>query len=407
MPHSKQITLHEDALLPGLRHRWRTLIGLGVVGILAAAVVTGYARRPGAAALWGGLALTVWLYQGVFVWNRLGRNHRRDETTLLADFGPGTSLTFLRGWLLACLAGFLLILRPAGDLGWLPAVTYVLADVADYLDGYLARISNHSTLLGEALDIEFDALGLLIAVALAIHYSVLPVWYLPVGLARYAFLFGLWLRERTRRPIFPLPPSDARRPLAGLQMGMLSVVLVPILRPPVTSLAGLVFGIPLLAGFARDWFVVSGVIDPASEGYQELRRVLKRILLRWLPVPLRLIAFVQVILLTRPRILVVSGAAGAMPIAGPEPMSAASTVVRLAEITAAVAIALGVAPRVSACVVLGTLVVHAAGSDVSPAMLAALLATIGVLILGSGALSVWQPEPRWLGRRAGEKTVVS
>jgi CDP-diacylglycerol--glycerol-3-phosphate 3-phosphatidyltransferase len=407
MPHSKQITLNEDALLHRLRRRWRTLITLGVVGILAAAVVTWFARRPGAAALWGGLALIVWLYQGVFVWHRLERNHRPDEITLLGDFGPGTSLTFLRGWLLACLAGFLLILRPAGGLGWLPAVTYVLADVADYLDGYLARVSNHATLLGEALDIEFDALGLLIAVALAIHYSVLPVWYLPVGLARYAFLFGLWLRERTRRAVFPLPPSESRRPLAGLQMGMLSVMLIPILRPPVTSLAGPLFGIPLLAGFARDWFVVSGVVDPASEGYQRLRYVLRLILLRWLPIPLRLIAFVQVALLTRPWILVASGAAGAMPITGPESMSATSTVVRLAEITAAVAIALGVAPRVSACVVLGTLVVRAAGGDLSPAMLTALLATVGVLILGSGALSIWQPEPRWLGRRAGEKTVDS
>jgi CDP-diacylglycerol--glycerol-3-phosphate 3-phosphatidyltransferase len=349
----------------------------------------------------------VWLYQGIFVWNRLERNHRRDETTLLGDFGPGTSLTFLRGWLLACLAGFLLILRPAGGLGWLPAVTYVLAGVADYLDGYLARISNHATLLGEALDIEFDALGLLIAVALTIHYSVLPVWYLPVGIARYAFLFGLWLRQRTRRPVFPLPPSDSRRPLAGLQMGMLSVMLIPILGPPMTSLAGPLFGIPLLAGFARDWCVVSGVIDPASEGYQELRRVLRLILLRWLPVPLRLIAFLQVILLTRPGILVASGAAGALPIAGPEPMSAASTVLRLAEITAAAAIALGVVPRVSACVVLGTLIVRAAGGDVSPEMLTALLATIGILILGSGALSIWQLEPRWLGRRAGEKAVDS
>jgi len=397
--------LNEDALLHRLRRRWRTLTGLGVVGILAAAVVTWFAQRPGAAVLWGGLALTVWLYQGVFVWNRLERNHRRDETALLGDFGPGTSLTFLRGWLLACLAGFLLILRPAGGLGWLPAVIYVLADVADYLDGYLARISNHATQLGEALDIEFDALGLLIAVALAIHYSVLPVWYLPVGLARYAFLFGLWLRQRTRRPVFPLPPSESRRPLAGLQMGMLSVMLIPILRPPVTSLAGPLFGIPLLAGFARDWFVVSGVVDPASEGYQRLRYVLRLILLRWLPIPLRLIAFVQVALLMRPWILVASGAAGAMPITGPESMSATSTVVRLAEITAAAAIALGVAPRVSACVVLGTLVVRSAGGDVSPGMLTALLATIGVLILGSGALSIWQPEPRWLGRRAGEKTV--
>ena len=397
--------MNEDALLHRLRRRWRTLTGLGVVGILAAAVVTWFAQRPGAAVLWGGLALTVWLYQGVFVWNRLERNHRRDETALLGDFGPGTSLTFLRGWLLACLAGFLLILRPAGGLGWLPAVIYVLADVADYLDGYLARISNHATQLGEALDIEFDALGLLIAVALAIHYSVLPVWYLPVGLARYAFLFGLWLRQRTRRPVFPLPPSESRRPLAGLQMGMLSVMLIPILRPPVTSLAGPLFGIPLLAGFARDWFVVSGVVDPASEGYQRLRYVLRLILLRWLPIPLRLIAFVQVALLMRPWILVASGAAGAMPITGPESMSATSTVVRLAEITAAVAIALGVAPRVSACVVLGTLVVRSAGGDVSPGMLTALLATIGVLILGSGALSIWQPEPRWLGRRAGEKTV--
>jgi hypothetical protein len=66
-------------------------------------------------------------------------------------------------------------------------------------------------------------------------------------------------------------------------------------------------------------------------------------------------------------------------------------------------VALGIAPRISALILLATLLVRAAGGESSPALLVALMAAVGVLIVGGGALSIWQPEVRWFRRRAGEK----
>jgi CDP-diacylglycerol--glycerol-3-phosphate 3-phosphatidyltransferase len=348
--------------------------------------------------------MSVWLYQAGFIARRLASNHRPGEEDLLPRFGPGTDMTMLRGWFLACLAGILFIPRPSGLLAWAPAAIYMLADLADYLDGYLARISDHATLLGEALDIEFDALGLLIAVSVAIHYAALPAWYLPVGLARYAFVFGLWARRRAGEPIHPLPQSDSRRPLAGLQMGALSVILIPALHPPVTTLGGVLLAVPLLAGFTRDWLVVSGAIDPASPAYQRIRESLKKVLLRWAPIPLRAIAVTTVVLLGSVQATTseraTSGATG-LPI-----VDGSSLPLRLIELAAATAVAVGFVPRVSAIVLLATLLVRGIAGVPSVALLAALTATVVVLMIGSGALSIWQPEIGWFRHRAGEKRPV-
>lgn len=64
--------------------------------------------------------------------------------------------------------------------------------------------------------------------------------------------------------MYDLPDSNIRRPLAGLQMGVLTVALWPLATPQIMTLAGLFFVIPFLAAFLRDWLVVSGVLDPDS-----------------------------------------------------------------------------------------------------------------------------------------------
>ena len=395
-----------DSALAGLHRRWRNRTISGAMAIAAAGISVASGSRTGTGIVWAAAALAIWLYQGAFVARRLGRNHRPTETALLPEFGAGTNTTFLRGWLLACLAGFLVIPRPTGMLAWTPAVIYVFADLADFLDGYLARISDHATLLGEALDIEFDALGLLTAVAVAIHYSALPIWYLPVGLARYAFILGLWARKRAHKATYPLPQSDSRRPLAGLQMGALSIILIPVLHPPLTTLGGILLAVPLMIGFARDWLVVSGVIDPISAGYQTVRKGLKLILLRWLPILLRGTVIVGVIRLGTVGI-VLSGNAGNSSVSFSLLSAAgAGIVLRLIELAAGITVALGIAPRVSAGFVLAMILVRAMGGENSPVLLATLMGAVGVLVVGGGAFSVWQPEIRWFMRRAGEKERV-
>ncbi|NJN55524.1 MAG: CDP-alcohol phosphatidyltransferase family protein [Anaerolineae bacterium] len=122
------------------------------------------------------------------VWRHLPENHRPGESVLLPRFGWGNRLTLLRGLCISLIAGFLFSPWPAGWVGWLPAILYTIADVADYLDGYAARITNHATRLGERLDMEFDGLGLAVVTLLAVWMGQLPGWYLLIGLARY-FLY--------------------------------------------------------------------------------------------------------------------------------------------------------------------------------------------------------------------------
>ncbi|MCZ7668816.1 MAG: hypothetical protein M5U34_17250 [Chloroflexi bacterium] len=53
---------------------------------------------------------------------------------------------------------------------------------------------------------EFDGLGILLVSLLAVWYGQLPGWYLLIGLARYFFVFGLWLRQKRHLPHHAMPP---------------------------------------------------------------------------------------------------------------------------------------------------------------------------------------------------------
>lgn len=231
---------------------------------------------------WTSLALA---YQLWVLWQNLSFNHRIGVSELLPNLGAGNLMTLGRGMLVAGLIGFLFAPWPEGWLVWVPAALYTLADAADYLDGYLARIHNQSTRLGEILDMSFDGVGVLAASLLGIQYGQLPAWYLIVGLARYIFLFGEWLRRRKGLPVYELPPNASRRAFAGAQMGFIAFTLWPIFGPPGTHIAAVIFATPFLAGFLRDWLIASGVIRPAEGKSGSLEKYV-----RWLPVLLRLTA---------------------------------------------------------------------------------------------------------------------
>jgi CDP-diacylglycerol--glycerol-3-phosphate 3-phosphatidyltransferase len=206
------------------------------------------------------LGLKLWLFGR---W--LKNNQRQAETELLPTLGPGTILTLLRGALVGLLAGFLLCPRPQGEwLVWGPALLYTLSSIIDSLDGYLARITGHTTLLGKKLDEEYDGLGILISISLAVQYGQLPLWYQLPALSRPLFIGGIWWRNRQGKPVYALPPSSYRRLAAGFQMGFVSVMLSPLFSPPITTIAAVVFAAPFMAGFIRDWLVVSRRFDPFS-----------------------------------------------------------------------------------------------------------------------------------------------
>lgn len=123
----------------------------------------------------------------------------------------------------------------------------------DGVDGAVARRTGTVTARGARWDMEVDA-----AVLLAASLAVLPYapWALAIGLARYLYGLGAWLRPRWRTP---LPFRQSRRVIAAFQGIALAVALAPFLPiwlgQGVTAVA-----LALLAySFARD------------VGYQEYR----------------------------------------------------------------------------------------------------------------------------------------
>ena len=342
------------------------------------------------------------------LWRSLPHNRRSGERTLFPTLGPATWLTFLSGLLVSWLAGFLFSPWPAGWLAWLPALLYLTSRIIDLFDGYVARRTRRATVAGAMLDIEFDGLGLLIAVALAVQYGQIPVWYLPLAVSRQLFVAGMWWRTRRGKTVHELPPSDNRRITAGCQTSFIAVVLWPILSPPATSLAAAVFAIPLLASFGRDWLVVSGAIDAGSPTYQRVRDVAKRIAEWWLPFAARVAGTATaVILLLRAAPNFTTWEVYFYGF-GLQDLRTAVTVAAAISAVSLPFFALGIVGRLAAIVVFGlaTLDIQASGLLWNSNALL-LICAIVVFHFGSGCCALWQPEEPLLHTRMGEQETPS
>jgi len=275
---------------PALRFRRGILLlaGLYLLVLTAGCVLTASWPRPESAARGAWWALKT---GAVLAW-QLGfllANRRRvlEGENLQALWGAANRITLARGVLLAMLAGFLFAPEPPGLLGWLPALMYAVAAVADFLDGFWAKRTGTQTRLGALLDGELDGVGILAAVALAVQYGHLPSPFLVLGLARPAYAAGLGLHRLLGGRMHELPPSYLRRRLAGFQMGIAAVFLWPIAGPPGTTLAQALIGFPFLAGFLRDGLAAAGVIDPGHPAYQRWKGRLGRLAFGWGPPVLR------------------------------------------------------------------------------------------------------------------------
>ncbi len=185
------------------------------------------------------------------------RLHRAADGAPL-PFGPANQVTLARLLVFAGLGGW--CAAGASEARWLPAGAYGAATLADALDGFLARRSGLQSEFGALFDMETDALGHAAAATAAAMLGALPAWGLLLGFARYLYALGLWL-EGARRP---LDPNPFRRRLAGFQMGLLAVCLVPGITPRWSLPAALALGVPFLLSFARDYLVVSGRLAPGA-----------------------------------------------------------------------------------------------------------------------------------------------
>lgn len=389
--------------LTSLRREWGIVAGVWLVAWLASYLLL---RQVWPLSLRWLVISGAFLIFGLWILRRhLPQNRPAENAALLPTLGPGNHLTLFRGLCVGLIAGFIASPWPAGALGWVIALTYTAADIADYFDGYLARRRGHVTRLGGLLDIEYDALGVLVVTLLAISFGQLPWWYIALGMARYLFLFGIRWREKAGLTVHDLSPSVHRRIIAGLQMAFMSVVLWPIVPPEGAYLVGALFFAASAASFIRDWMVVSGAIDPSSPAYRRLQTTAVRWLTIWLPPLWRAAAVAAMIFVLRQaapllqplawRDLLVSWS---MPAPG-----LFTVVLALLAITGTAAVAVGLAGRLASI-----LLYLPVGFDIVTLGLlwnngmAAVAITL-VLLFGTGPYSLWRPEDRIFQRPLGSE----
>jgi CDP-diacylglycerol--glycerol-3-phosphate 3-phosphatidyltransferase len=392
----------QDNRLHALQVRW-FLTGLGTLALLAAAywlLASGW--EAAFAGRWLAGALAASLYLLWTFWRHLPHNHPLNQpAALYADLGLPNRVTYWRGFLVACTAGFLLTPRPAGSLFllWLPGLLFSFGILPDFVDGLLARLTGRGTRLGEHLDEAVDSLAVLTGTLLVVLWGQVPVWYLLVGLARYLYLAGLWLRRRLGKPIHALPPSLGRRALAGTQMGLLMVLLWPLFSPPGTSLAATLFAVPFLLNFGRDWLYAAGLLQTT----QPVSARPPGWLSRWLPLLLRGLVVLGVASVCLPWLSglpAITSYFSALGVLFPGLLVGLLLALQTWVMLSA---ALGVMGRT-----IGILALCLAGFylrfDLGLPAVNLITALCGALLLflGSGRLSLWQPEEELLQRRIGE-----
>ena len=325
------------------------------------------------------LSYLLWIF-----WRGLPDNHRSGETNLLPTLGPGNLISIVRGYILVLFCGFLFSPWPdSGWKPWLPGLLYTLAILPDFVDGIAARLTNHITKLGETLDISIDSLGVLSVSLLSVQYRQVPWWYLSVGLARYFFLTGIWLRQQMKLPIYDLPFSVRRRGYAALAMGLFFVILYPIFKPPGTYIAAVIFAIYILGGFLWDWLVTIGWL-PTKPGEKYLRY--QNLILKYVPLFLRFLLILW----------------GYTFFLGDLPTQIRSPVFWL-EAGVVLCLILGIAGRIMAIAALLILNYYQAIAPLETYQLGLVVLYTNLLFLGTGKFSLWPVEDRLIFHRVRDR----
>jgi CDP-diacylglycerol---glycerol-3-phosphate 3-phosphatidyltransferase len=381
---------------PRLRHQMRLAAGL-LTGpwLISVFLDRPYLRRRPAIVLGLLPGLAVALYILGQLSRHLGANHRRGaDGPVFTGLGAANWITLLRAGAIVGLAGFLPMAvqrSPAlpSALPWAPGIIYLGISLADLLDGYVARHQGRETELGRRLDIEADAAGLLVASLVAVAFGRLPAIYLLVGLAYYPFILGIRVRQKRALPVIALQPRPYARIIAGFQMGLVGLALLPVFNPAFSSVAALIFMTPLLIGFLRDWLVVSGRMATGAGQQSTLDQRIRSWMLKTLPLVLRPIML----------------AGGIAALAG-HGVYQAHPLWQLAHGLCCLLAGIGCMGR-SASLLLTLML----ASTPSPCGLSAIAMVIfstaaTLLLTGSGAMSLWAPEEMILYRRRKNGSMI-
>ena len=166
----------------------------------------------------------------------------------LPSLGAANSVTLSRSVLVGLCAAF--FWEPsASAAAWPLFAASSLAFVLDWVDGRLARATGQATPFGARLDMELDAITIVVLCGLVWHLDRAGAWVFASGGLRYLFVAcSLALPWMTR----DLYPTNRRRFTCGVQVTCLLGALIPW---PVPGLAAAIaaFGLVCLVGsFAVD-----------------------------------------------------------------------------------------------------------------------------------------------------------
>lgn len=331
---------------------------------------------------WFLIASTVLIYQWAHLGINLSKNRLSEHSRILPTFGCASPISFLRLVSIAFLAAFLFFPEPVNWLAWLPALLYLVAISSDLIDGYVARITNSVTILGQELDEVLDGRGLMVTSLLAWHYGRVGWWFLGIGLARYLYLFGLYRRKQLGETTYSLQTNLNRRALAGTQMVFSMAILVPLFSPPETIWISTIFMLPFLINFQLDWWQVSG----RHAASQKWKNFAEKYLMPALPTFL-LVARIIVLFSVLFRFLIIE----------------APNWVSILEIILAVLISIGFLGQTAAALLLIETGLRQQLGPLGPFDWILFILTIAILFFGPGRGAKFSPEANWVQQRAGDE----
>jgi CDP-diacylglycerol--glycerol-3-phosphate 3-phosphatidyltransferase len=382
-----------NAELDRLRRQWSFLgmIGAGFL-VGGAGVLKGW-LGPQPAGRWGLQAALVLSYVFFRLARALKLNHGPGDPGLRPSLGLANLITLVRAALTAALAGFVFQALPGGSApiwSWLPGLMYLTAAVMDYADGYVARATGTITRLGEVLDTEIDALGLLVASLLLVSSERAPLPYLWVGFGYYGLRAAIRVRQAIGRPMAPVAPRASARWTAGCEMGFAAAALLPAFGPEATHPAAWVMTMGLWVSLGQDWLVVCGYTTPEGRLRGRGWKILERGLAGLLPVMLRatVAAGVTVTLCAWP-----AGGEGLL----------SNGLIKAMFLTTGALCMLGVAARCAGMLL--SLVIAAWLIPASPGLTSSvtLAAALGLMLTGAGHPRLCQPEDRFVMAQHGKK----
>ena len=365
-----------------IKHEILLAILLGMATLLAAYI--GVKQLTTLNALqWLLIADGLWFFVCWQLWRRAELNRTSEGAPLYPTLGWANRLTLLRGGLIALTGGFLFQPQAVGLIAWIPGVLYSIAAILDRMDGFVARRSQHTSLLGNELDTVYDALGLLVAPLLAVGYGKVHWSFLLVSAAYYVFVWGLYWRRTHNSPVYPLMPSKLRRTLAGFQMGFVAFILLPCFQAPMTMIIGIAFMLPILLGFIVDWLIVSGKI-PSTTATTHFFNLLAQTSHNIFQPMLRASLLIAI------GMFIFSG-------------NSLSLILTSGLLVIASATLVGLAGRVCALVLLVLISLLQGDQQVGLITAVIIFSSVWLMLLGTGRFSLWQWDDRWVNRRDGEE----